>query len=486
MRVRFVVGLLVALSSLLPGLAWSADPSKVGTTVGRLVDGKAVQLGFSLSDPRVAATRSAISAEAHTLLEEVLAQTPLDSMVSATEAALAGTAAATSWAGTMVMVGVGALLAALPQPLADGSVDQWTINPDGTVTISGNPQVSGGSVSSPFGALTAGAAEYWTQCPSFGPGCVVGSSLSAAAQAFAQGVSNSTYDWVVDQCSSPGVSGGSCVLHAYRHDGGADAGTSTDSFYKYGANGQVYSGTSCSSGMSWAPGSTQGGCIAYAPYSPPVQTQSNVMLDTAIASLPSSDRDLPVASPWMADLTDALWQDAASQPGYQGLPYPADNPVGSADVGTIQSSSPGTYPSVGDLVAPGADGSSSSSGTSTSPISSPYGVTDPAAASSPAATNPGSGAQVNLGPDPGVGAPNLESTPTAAQILSPLLNLLPDFRSFATPGHTGTCPQPSFSWEGTTYTWTKHCELIEQNRSLITQAFVVAFSLAAALIVLTA
>ncbi len=484
MRARRWVVLSVVLWALLPVSAWAANPAKVGTTIGRLVDAKAVALGFSPSDPRIAATRSAISAEAHALLEDVIGQTQLSTISAATEQAMAGTAAATSWAGAAVFAGVGALLAALPQPLADGSVDQWTVNPDGTVTITGNPQVAGGSVSSPFGALTTGAPEYWTECQSYGPGCVVGSSLSAAAQALAQAVSNSTYDWVVDECATPGVSSGSCVLHAYHHDGGGDAGTSTDSFYKFGANGQVYSGTSCSSGMSWAPGSTQGGCLAYAPYNPPVQTQSNVMLDTAISSLPSSDQALPVGSPWMADLTDALWQDAASQSGYQGLPYPADNPVGSADVGTIQSVDPSSYPSVGDLVAPGADGSSSSSGTGSS--TSPYGVSDPSAASTPAATNPGSGAQVNLGPDPGIGSPTLESIPTAAQILAPLLNLLPDFRSYAMPAHTGTCPQPSFSWAGSTYTWTKHCELIEQNRSLITQAFVVAFSLAAALIVLTA
>ena len=93
---------------------------------------------------------------------------------------------------------------------------------------------------------------------------------------------------------------------------------------------------------------------------------------------------------------------------------------------------------------------------------------------------------MNLGPDPGIGSPALESVPTAAQILAPLLNLLPGFRGYAMPAHSGTCPEPSFVWAGTTYTWTKHCELIEQNRSLIYSAFVVVFSLAAALIVLTA
>lgn len=500
MRVRGVMGWVLELGAvcwlrmswvlvglaLVPGSAWAtANPAKVGTTIGRLVDSKAVALGFGAADPRVAATRSAISAEAHALLEDVVGQTELSSITSATEAAIAGTAAATSWAGTALFAGVGALLGGLPQPLSDGSADQWTINSDGTVTISGNPHVAGGSVTSPFGSLSNGATAYWSECRTLGPGCVVGGSMAAAAQAMAQAMSNSSYSYAVDSCESPEVDGGSCVMHSYRASG-ADNGTSNMAFYRYATVGgsSPYSGDSCATGMAWWPGSTQGGCMAYAPYSPPVQTQSSVFLDKAIASLPASDQALPVASPWMADLTDALWQQAAAQPGYQGLPYPADSPVSGADVGSIQSADPSSYPTVGDLVAPGADGSSTSSGTGST--SSPYAVSDPSASSTPAATNPGSGAQVNLGADPGIGSPTLESTPTAAQILAPLLNLLPDFRSYAMPAHSGTCPEPSFTWAGTTYTWTKHCELIEANRSLIYGAFVVAFSLAAALIVLTA
>lgn len=486
MRGRVAVCWLLAWVALLPGAARAADPSKVGTTIGRLVDGKAAALGFSPSDPRVAATRSAIAAEAHTLLEDVIGNTELSSITSATEAAMAGTASATSWAGMALFAGVGALLSGLPQPLADGSADQWTINSDGTVTISGNPHVAGGSVTSPFGPLSNGATTYWSECRTLAAGCVIGASMGAVAQAMAQAMSNSSYSWTVDSCPSPEVNGGSCVMHTY-YASGSDDGTSNMQFYEYQTAGGAapYSGDSCATGMAWWPGSTQGGCMQYAPYSPPVQTQTSVFLDKAISSLPASDQAMPVASPWMADLTDALWQQAASEPEYQGLPYPADSPVGSTDVGTIQSADPSTYPSVGDLVAPGADGSAST-GSGTGTTSSPYGVADPSAASTPAATNPGSGAQVNLGPDPGIGSPALESVPTAAQILAPLLNLLPGFRGYAMPAHSGTCPEPSFVWAGTTYTWTKHCELIEQNRSLIYSAFVVVFSLAAALIVLTA
>jgi len=467
LRLRWV---LVGLA-FVPGVAWAtANPANVGTTMGRLVDSKAAALGFGSTDPRVAATRSAISAEAHSLLEDVIANTELSTISSATESALASTAAATSWAAAGLFAGVGALMGGLPQPLADGSVDQWTVNSDGSVTISGNPHVVGGSVS-PFPPLVVGGSAWCVYQ-------VCGSSAQAAAQAYAQDANagGAAYDWVVDSCTAVTSASASCTFDLEDKSTGVVESTTS---IGPGLSGSAWSQSACSSGM-WH----DSGCMAYvAPPPTPVETQT-LPLDQAIADLPASDEDMPVGSPWMADLTDSLWQQAASQAGYQGLPYPSDSPISSSDVGSIQSLDPSSYPTVGDLVAPGADGSST--GSQTGSTSSPYGVSDPSAASTPAATNPGSGPEANLGPDPGIGLPTLESIPTAAQILAPLLNLLPDFRSYAVPAHTGTCPQPSFTWAGTTYTWTKHCELIEQNRSLIYGAFVVVFSLAAALIVLTA
>jgi hypothetical protein len=102
------------------------------------------------------------------------------------------------------------------------------------------------------------------------------------------------------------------------------------------------------------------------------------------------------------------------------------------------------------------------------------------------ATNPGSGAQVNLGPDPGIGSPSLEQTPTAAQILAPILGMLPDLRNYGMPAHTAQCPEPSITLFDSTVTVTAHCQLAEQFRPQIYVTFVLAFTLAALFIVLTA
>jgi hypothetical protein len=93
---------------------------------------------------------------------------------------------------------------------------------------------------------------------------------------------------------------------------------------------------------------------------------------------------------------------------------------------------------------------------------------------------------VNLGPDPGIGAPSLESIPTASQILAPILGLMSDLRAWAVPAHTSQCPEPTFDLWGTTYTISAQCELLEQYGTQITVAFEVAFAVAAVLIVLTA
>jgi hypothetical protein len=70
--------------------------------------------------------------------------------------------------------------------------------------------------------------------------------------------------------------------------------------------------------------------------------------------------------------------------------------------------------------------------------------------------------------------------------LQPLLSILPGFKSFAVPGHTGTCPQPSFTVFDQSFTVSEHCTLAEKYRSAISGASLLAFAIAALFIVLTA
>jgi hypothetical protein len=105
---------------------------------------------------------------------------------------------------------------------------------------------------------------------------------------------------------------------------------------------------------------------------------------------------------------------------------------------------------------------------------------------SPTPVTPGDGTKVDLGPDPNVGPPTLEGTPTAQQIVGPFLNLMPDLRAINVADYPGVCPKPSFDWRGTTYLMESHCTLLEANRGTIQTAMLLVWTIAAVVIVLRA
>jgi hypothetical protein len=205
-------------------------------------------------------------------------------------------------------------------------------------------------------------------------------------------------------------------------------------------------------------------------------------LASAAAGVASSDLADDLSSYLFADAANALWSQAATEEGYAGLPYPVNAPVTSGEAAGVEGQLGTSAPTVGSLTA--------GAGTLTGAGSMPFGVTTPASTSGasavPVATDPGSGAQVNLGPDPGIGSPSLETVPTAAQILAPILGLMADLKAWAVPAHTSECPEPSFELWGQTYAFTTQCDLLDQYGSQITVAFEVGFAVAAVLIVLTA
>lgn len=199
----------------------------------------------------------------------------------------------------------------------------------------------------------------------------------------------------------------------------------------------------------------------------------------------------------LANLTNATWSQAAAQPGYQGVPYSVTQPITAADVAPWAQTNPQSVPNIGDLFRPAADPGVST--VTISPTVQPGDASAPSSSSSPSAT-PGNDVNVvntpnvnvvnkisvDLGADPGVQSPTLEATPTISMILSPLLNLLPDLKSWAVPAHSASCPEPSFTLLGHSYTMTAQCDLAEANRTAIYSAFAAMFALAALFIVLRA
>ncbi|VVE88035.1 hypothetical protein [Pandoraea bronchicola] len=93
---------------------------------------------------------------------------------------------------------------------------------------------------------------------------------------------------------------------------------------------------------------------------------------------------------------------------------------------------------------------------------------------------------VDAGPAPDVGAPGLESPPTPNAILSPILGLLPDFKSWRTPSHTATCPRPVFDVFQTRIRMDAMCDIAERHRKTIRTVMLAVFVLIALTILLAA
>jgi hypothetical protein len=199
----------------------------------------------------------------------------------------------------------------------------------------------------------------------------------------------------------------------------------------------------------------------------------------------------------LAALTNQTWQQAAGQPGYQGLPYTVSQPIGLSDAQAWQLANPSAMPHVGDLFTPASDPGVST--VSIDPAVQPGQASSSNPASSPA-ISPGNDVNVvntpnvnvvnkvtvDFGSDPAVPSPTLEATPTISMILSPLLNLLPDLKHWTVPAHSAVCPEPSFTVLGHSFTLTTQCDLAESNRAAIYTAFAAMFTLAALFVVLRA
>ncbi|MGS1062659.1 hypothetical protein [Burkholderia glumae] len=229
---------------------------------------------------------------------------------------------------------------------------------------------------------------------------------------------------------------------------------------------------------------------------PGVAPVSGTDLSQIYPKLSSASLKTPLDPMTLAQLTNQTWQQAANQPGYQGLPYSVTQPISYSDVQPWAQANPSSVPDVGDLFTPASDPGSSVSidpavqpgqSSSTSPASNPSTTTgnEVNVVNTPN-VNVTNKVSVDLGPDPGVGSPALEATPTISMILSPVLNLLPDLKHWSVPSHSSVCPEPSFTAFGHSFTLTAQCDLAESNRTSIYTAFAAMFTLAAMFIVLRA
>lgn len=306
---KFLVRWLVILA-MLPGLACAqALPvSSMQKAVSTLIQNKAIKRGFAANDPRIASTL----------------QTAGSGIAGAATAAAVITLAgvtAPAWITAGLTVGLGVLFAAGIDLAIDGI--KLLLNSDGSVSgqgTSSGPLVSGGA--------------YWVF--RVGGGIGYGSTALAAVYAARPFIGNKPVRCTPNSFT-PNTS--SCeYLDGKFADG-------KENWLGLGSANYLPSGSPCSS--------VNGACRDDAS---PVVIPSEVIkysnFNEAVSKLSSEQRTMPVNPQIVAALADSAWKQAASQPGYAGLPYDASNPISAADAAALQQSSPTTWPTVGDVVSP--------------------------------------------------------------------------------------------------------------------------------------
>jgi hypothetical protein len=218
--------------------------------------------------------------------------------------------------------------------------------------------------------------------------------------------------------------------------------------------------------------------------------QTAVTPQVAIGAIPASELGKPLNPAIIAGLANSAWQRAASQAGYDGIPYPVSNPITAAQVQDWYNANPAIAPRIGDFTAPNPVTATAtvpwalpSNPTATAPTTTATAATVANVGTiNPAAANP----ITNLGVDPVTPAPTLESTPTAQMILAPILSMLPNLRTFNVASHTATCPKPTVSLVGKTITMDAHCTVIDSIKPTLQTAMLFVWSAIALFIILAA
>ena len=443
---------LALLTVFAPTVSWAqalpqGQPEKVSRSVSAALQEGMRSRGFAANDPR--------------FINTIARTSPQLSVVAGGSAAAitVGAVTAPAWVSVAAAIVVGAVVSYAVSLAIDGIV-QWVFRPDGKIdersdappVVSGAALVQGG----PYWVALVGSPKAYN--------AYSGDGEALARQAHADdrrrlGMAvNNDYTCRLN-------SGGDYMM----------CGQGFASYYKNGAPGNCTSGGMLS----------QGSCTGFDYLPPPVAPATAVPVPAAVQHIPSADLDKKLNPVIVAALANQAWKQAAEQPGYDGLPYPQNNPITAEDLGPWAKANPEHWPSVRDFVQPNPQ-------TSTNP--QPWGLPGSPAApqitptplpnqgtTNPAANSP----QVNLGADPAIGAPNLEGVPTAQQIAAPILQLAPDLLGFQASGHEGVCPQPSIDLYGT-HVLDAHCKLIEANKPVLKVAMAFAWVAFAAFVVLSA
>lgn len=419
------------------------EPERVSRAISGVLQEGIQRRGFAANDPR--------------FMNTVARATPVLSMSAGSTAAVvtAGAITAPAWATVALAIGVGAVVSYAVSLGVDALVD-WLFRDDGLID-----QSSAENSAYPSHAFNAGD-RVWTY-KDWGGEAHYGANADALAREHRytdmkrQGYTNITEP----TCFADGTTNYWCGNYKVSLSGTAPVGC--------GAGMQAV-GASCASFSYPLPNSF-----------PDVQ---GLTPQQAIDKLTEEELDKPLNPILVAALANRAWQEAALEPGYDGLPYPQNDPLTAAEVTPWVQANPNLAPTVRDFVSPNP---------ATSNNNNPWALPANPSSSAPTpalpnqnTTNPGAeNPTTNLGPDPGIGFPTLEATPNAQQIVQPILDIGESFRGYKPSSYAGECPRPAIELYGT-HVLDAHCTLIDDNKVIIQAAMLLAWALIALFIVLSA
>lgn len=478
--------------------------ARLNLVIGRLVTAKMARWGIAANDPRVAATVKGI-------------ETGLT--VAAGVGMVGG--ASISWPALLLGAGLSGIAGGALKLASDKNFT-WSFGAGaGTVTATGTiPGVSSSIPASPHPSPIGPIAEgqivavwgYNEWVPSEGKEVlqqVYSSDLFLLASLAMNRSFSADFNARVVGCNGAGLADKRASIYP---------GNNTCQV-QYTMNGANYNQTYYFNGIP-APVSSATNFIDKR--TPPPETKINTTYSSAkdaVAAVPDSIKKEKLSPDALAAVVNTAWKAAADPNSSGGVPWSASDPITPSDALAWTGSNASAAPTVGDFTAPANHFSGSSgisigsppsvgTGGSTSPGTTPGTTTpgtttpgtttpgtnpgttpgtDPVAVPQPSApVTPGEGTKIDWGPNPNIGAPMLESTPTAASILDPIFNVMPDLKNFGVPNHASVCPTAGFTLYGNPYLIDVHCSLFDQNRQVIAACAVLCFTLASLFIVLRA
>lgn len=189
----------------------------------------------------------------------------------------------------------------------------------------------------------------------------------------------------------------------------------------------------------------------------------------------------PLDEKVIVKLANELWKRAAAQPGYEGIPYDAVNPVTVADVQLYKAENPVAYPTQADMLSPAAPtvGAKPNFNPDQAVPNSPAPEPNPNPDQPPGTViinNPAPNVQVTVnvpapivnvnpkvdfGDYPDNGPPDLTGTPTETSIINAIKNQVLPASDFEDSHPAGSCPTPEFTVFDTTFVIDSHCSIFD-------------------------